>query len=418
MIGADRWRRRGIFALVAAGATLTVAPAASADTYAPNRLGDHAPNGCTQQDCTLREAVTRANHHPGADTIVLRGGKTYDLALANLPHSYDDEDSNATGDLDVKGALTIRSNNGELAAVDANGIDRVFETGTAGAVDVTLNRLLVRGGMLQLPGDPGAGAATDAGRLRIVRSRVGPNTGDAYGGGVGADGATAKLAIVKSTITANQIGNGGGGGLGIVDGAHADLIGSTISHNLVFNSDGGGIFLASSGSLTATNSTITKNEAKFGGGGILATGAGDVRLRSVTVARNNGDANGVGSHGGGLVSISTAFTVRNTIVALNTVSQFGANPDCDGSFISAGRNLFTDLTGCSGFSSPPNIVTATPHLGALQNNGGPTKTIALLAGSQAIDHSGSGAPQTDQRGVKRIRPNDPDPDIGAFERKQ
>jgi hypothetical protein len=39
-------------------------------------------------------------------------------------------------------------------------------------------------------------------------------------------------------------------------------------------------------------------------------------------------------------------------------------------------------------------------------------TVALLKGSKAIDHVGSGAPSHDQRGVKR----DKHPDIGAFER--
>jgi hypothetical protein len=50
----------------------------------------------------------------------------------------------------------------------------------------------------------------------------------------------------------------------------------------------------------------------------------------------------------------------------------------------------------------------------LQNNGGPTQTIALLASSPAIDHiPAANCPATDQRGVSR-RPGERC-DIGAFE---
>ena len=55
------------------------------------------------------------------------------------------------------------------------------------------------------------------------------------------------------------------------------------------------------------------------------------------------------------------------------------------------------------------------RLGSLQDNGGPTKTHALLEGSPAIDSGNDQfAPETDQRGI--IRPRGRSSDIGAFER--
>src|SRR5262249_39184207 len=66
-----------------------------------------------------------------------------------------------------------------------------------------------------------------------------------------------------------------------------------------------------------------------------------------------------------------------------------------------------------------NIVgtTANPidaHLGLLDYNGGPTQTIALFAGSPAIDAGpNSNAPPTDQRGLPRIVNGIID--IGAYE---
>src|SRR5207244_1169013 len=62
------------------------------------------------------------------------------------------------------------------------------------------------------------------------------------------------------------------------------------------------------------------------------------------------------------------------------------------------------------------VGVANPGLGALANNGGPTQTIALLAGSSAIDKGSNtfvSAGTTDQRGLTRIVNGTVD--IGAFE---
>jgi hypothetical protein len=57
-----------------------------------------------------------------------------------------------------------------------------------------------------------------------------------------------------------------------------------------------------------------------------------------------------------------------------------------------------------------------PLLGPLQNNGGPTMTMVLLAGSPAIGQANSAlAPTTDQRGVTRLDLPGELTDIGAFE---
>ena len=59
-------------------------------------------------------------------------------------------------------------------------------------------------------------------------------------------------------------------------------------------------------------------------------------------------------------------------------------------------------------------ITDDPLLGALADNGGPTRTHALLAGSAAVNAGTSaGAPATDQRGV--ARPQGAGVDIGAYE---
>jgi hypothetical protein len=104
--------------------------------------------------------------------------------------------------------------------------------------------------------------------------------------------------------------------------------------------------------------------------------------------------------------------------------------DVQGTFFSEGHNLIGIGVGdgSSGFGAAGDqlgtlISPLDPMLGVLKNNGGPTKTHALLAGSPAIDAGdNAGVPATDQRGSGFPRKKDGNGDglivvdIGAFER--
>jgi hypothetical protein len=85
------------------------------------------------------------------------------------------------------------------------------------------------------------------------------------------------------------------------------------------------------------------------------------------------------------------------------VYTFGSAP------LSEGFNLSSD-NGGGYFTGPGDIINTNPMLGPLADNGGSTKTHALLAGSPAINAGGFGW-QADQRDYPRIG----QPDIGAFE---
>jgi hypothetical protein len=64
----------------------------------------------------------------------------------------------------------------------------------------------------------------------------------------------------------------------------------------------------------------------------------------------------------------------------------------------------------------PNSLPIDPRLGPLADNGGPTRTHALLLGSPAIDAASTpDCPTTDQRGV--LRPQGAACDIGSYERE-
>lgn len=121
-----------------------------------------------------------------------------------------------------------------------------------------------------------------------------------------------------------------------------------------------------------------------------------------------------GSGGGGIYVSGGTLNLNNTIVAGNTTS-LGPNPsDISGTVVSQGHNLVGNTGGVSGLVGS-DLQNVNPLLaGSLADNGGPTKTLALLAGSPAIDAANdSSCVASDQRGV--ARPQGPHCDIGAYE---
>jgi hypothetical protein len=167
------------------------------------------------------------------------------------------------------------------------------------------------------------------------------------------------------------------------------------------------------GTLAINNSTLSGNSGSslFGvshGGGI--SNGGTLTISNSTLSGNSA------SSGGG---ISGSATLQNSIVAN---SLRGGN--CSGTMNSKGYNLSSDAT-CN-FSGPGDMNSISPNLGPLQNNGGPTQTMALLPGSPAID---AGNPtgcadglghllKTDQRGDPRPDAEDIGGcDIGAYEKQ-
>ncbi len=148
----------------------------------------------------------------------------------------------------------------------------------------------------------------------------------------------------------------------------------------------------------------------------------------MTLSNSTITANTAGGRGGGIRNLGAA-NFQNTIIARN---EADTGPDCSssasrgGTLTSLGYNLVGAGTGCpsSAMGDHQTVDPAdvfTPVLGPLQDNGGPTDTHALLAGSPAIDAGNpagctddTGATlTTDQRGV--IRPQGTDCDIGSFE---
>jgi hypothetical protein len=172
----------------------------------------------------------------------------------------------------------------------------------------------------------------------------------------------------------------------------------------------GGMYFGAASELDIRNSTVSENTASGVGGGILwRSGQYHTRLliEATTVAVNHAQT------GGGLYSephypFTTPPDVHSSIIADNTA---GSSPDVFGPVHSLGYNLVQDPGSSSGWTGS-DLLGVDPLLGPLQDNGGPTWTHALLAGSPAI---GAGdralACMYDQRGTLRQGAVD----IGAFQ---
>jgi hypothetical protein len=293
-----------------------------------------------------------------------------------------------------------------------------FQPGLAGTI--SLQGALVIDHDLVIDGPQDAGITVDAGglsRVFVVPAGV-TTTIDRL---TIADGVATPLTPVP---TSNADISGGG----ILNSGTLSLAGCTLTGNSAswrgpsfLIPGGGGVY--SSGVLTVTNCTITGNSAtgRFGGfgGGIASTGT--LTVVNSTIAANSVFSEIVAQPAfGGGISSSNPASLTNTIVARNTTNSgdlASLSPDFSGGVATAFNNLIGVGTpaipdGVSGNKVGTVDQPLDPLLGPLQDNGGPTPTMALLPGSPAINAgTADGAPPTDQRGVPRTGP----PDIGAFE---
>jgi hypothetical protein len=279
---------------------------------------------------------------------------------------------------------------------------------------VTLTGLTIKGG---LGGISNYGSNLTVSACAISNCR-GVSGGGIYNAGtltlsgctISGDSATQGGGIFNAgTLTATNCTLSGdvaiaGGGGGIYNMGQLTARGCTLSGDSATQGGrGGGICVSGSrAQATLTNCTIAGNLAigslssnSGGGGGVYMTGAIVTNLTNCTVSLNQARD----GFGGGIYALSGNgnLNINNTIVAGNYASYGG--PDIYGNW--AGSH---DLIGINAL------------LGPLQNNGGPTQTMAVLAGSPAIGHAdNSKAPATDQRGVTRLDTAGETTDIGAFE---
>lgn len=375
-----------VVALICVSALLALPAAASAADYTVDTTADSAPaaGACSGAagDCSLRQAISKANADTTNDTITVPAGD-YKLTIPGA-----NEDNNATGDLDVNkalGTLTISGAGARSTTIDATGLgDRVLEV-VAGTADISGFTLTGGSPPYSGPVSGDGGAINNDGTLTLSDSTITGNTSPDDGGGVSSSGSTA----VSTTLS-----------------------GDTFTQNTA--AYWGGALDLDNGSATITNTTMTNNTSPDGGGAVDTDTNMTVQFTNDTIADNHTGSTGSLGTGGGIWVAGSNLQFANTIVANNTGAST-STADCAGTPTDQGHNLDTSGT-CFTPSSTNGDVTGNPRLGALQNNGGQTDTLALLDGSPAINAgSNSLCPPIDQRGVTRPQPAGGACDIGAYE---
>ncbi|CAB4563492.1 unannotated protein [freshwater metagenome] len=361
-------------------------------------------------DLTIADVVLSGNYasndggavhlYETAGTVTIRNS-----VISNNVAYYAGGALYASNNLD-RGVLLLNLSNveisGNTAGDDGGGLylDEMITTISNSTIDGNLSY------------SDGGGIDVDGGSLTIIDSTISGNEG-ITGGGIYAEDLNADLEIFNSTISGNRAtsdsepylynGNtfvaGGGGGIYLANGAGAVLVQSTVTAN---SSDAltdavGGIQsvqgrlgpLSTSGSSARRQSNEHKENRSIETS-LSPSAAGDLTLIGSIVAGNDGAD--IGIWDGSVPVVNTEYSVLGAIQTGVTLVDGGGT----------------------------QVGVTDPKLGLLANNGGVTKTHALLAGSPAINAGPNPVPvfdgnEFDQRGVGFARIAFGVADAGAFE---
>jgi hypothetical protein len=379
-----------------------------------------------------------------------------------------------TGSIQVNRSLLIQGPGPDALTIDGAGLDRLFNqtsTGTLALYGMTLRNgfadtfgggCVYSSGSLQLNdsvvrdchvADIASTVPTKGGGVLVHDMFVAINSaildnenysalGKAYGGGAFVRG---PAILDHSTISGNLV-TKASDMLGVAGGIEVDgaltMMYSTLSNNRaqgIPGHEGGMGGLRAMGGATITHSTISGNSTDGGVGGVYLFEP-HAAPNAISDSTISGNVAGLGIGG---VRTLGATTITNSTIAFNveTGASSGAglyvsfgNTDLESTIIAANfsaggvaQNVAVNNTGSlSGANNligsspavtlPPGTIGGDPKLLPLHDNGGPTRTHALRAGSPAQNTGAAGnGVTTDQRGTGFPRVVGIAPDIGAFE---
>jgi hypothetical protein len=372
--------------------------------------------------CSARSLVAAVNAANAASPATLSLPSGCVIKLKDV----DNRDAGPTALPVITGSVTVQGNGATVERHHRRSTPpfRIFDVAPGGSL--TLDSLELGDGRLPRQDTHGGAGIDNRGTLTVSGStffgNIEPSAQGAAGGAIQNSGV---LSVDTSTFTGNRAMEGGA----IFNQNSATITSSTFIQNKA-TVYGGGALLNALGSMSVVGSTFTGNTGP--GGGAIDNDA------TLSVTDSTFSANSAGDTGGGAISNFGPATLSQVTLAGNS-APYGANLDqccggsltlsmtivaggvggdnCGGTPVSdAGYNLDSGAT-CGFSSSNQSISNQDPMLGPLQDNGGPTQTMALSSGSPAIDATPSIAAgcagSQDQRG--ELRPQGTGCDIGAFE---
>lgn len=424
--------------LIATASFVTwLAPSVAADsptiryvaTNGDDNYGGSDANPCTDKNHPCATISQAANYDlewgTGQQTVVKVAPGTYtqnsgpgSLWLCESVEIDGGVDFNNTG----AGPSVVQGVSGDAAIRIPGGECPVPDSGPTGPPVVVLDNLDITGSGTDPGVQVGFGGSVTIDNSTVTNGE--PGVFVDYGGG--------SATIEDSTLSDNV-------NIGAFVSSYNDsltLLRSTVSGTSYDSSWGlppGGVVVAT-GSASIDSSTISGNAGRG-----VAAGLGTVQLLDSTIADTKSSADS--TNGGIVVDAGLAPSVRRatnhrtgqapsglkplvkapaiTVTGSIVGSQAAGVPDCSAPSVDIndqGYNLSSDHT--CGFTGTGDVI-GNPQLGGLADNGGPTETMMLGAGSPARDaipdKSGTCTDehQTDQRGVGR--PINGACDIGAVE---
>ena len=357
------------------GATLVTGSSAEAATFTVSNLNDSGAG-------SLRQAILDSNTTPGADVVTFQSTLSGQITLGSQ--------------LSITDPVQVLGPGANRLTISGNNQSRIFYVHPPGEAPVTIAGLTLTAG--NSAADRGGAIRNKYAQLTVDHVVISNSVATANQSGGGIENEDASLTVRSSTISGNSA-RAGGGIYSIHD--RADVV-------------------------TIQNSTITGNSARYSGGGIMFTNPAGytprIAIGSSTISGNSVTSYASYGGGGGIwLNAVAGSSLLSTIVADNSapigpdIRVFGPSGSLNTAF-----SLIENPSGAA-ITGGPNITAQDPKLLPLADNGGPTPTEALAAGSPAIDQGQASG--EDQRGAPRpfdfagiALAGSNQADIGAYER--
>lgn len=380
---------------------------------------------------TIRDSTISRNRAGFSGGGISNGGNSVATGVMSLTNCVISENHGHAGGGGI-------ANEGQLTITDCTITGNTTDNYGGGIQSVFSIETLVTNSTISGNSGFGGGGINNGGGSRTVLMdcEVSNNTSTGEpsslfpGGGGIVNNEGSEVEIYRSTISGNRANFQAGG---IRNAGTLTIEESTLSENSAAR-EGGGIFNWRQGEAQITNSTLSQNESRDGGGLFNQDSSGRIVFAHCTLTGNTANVDDDGGVGGGIRMSNGMALLHNSIVAGNTRGQGDSADDItnsNGSVEAASSyNLIGDPETAGGLTHGQNgnivgngsggqlNISSILNTG-LANNGGPTRTHVLVAGSPALN---AGTPNFsnpdilyDQRGEGFPRILDGRLDIGAIE---
>jgi hypothetical protein len=361
---------------------------------------------------------TRFAGHRGGTAVYGRGGSTVTATDALFEGNGGVPATSVEGGaiflVDTSGATITRGTFRDNHVTGNGGAISVWNDATATITDSTFSANTS-------DNDGGAINVWNGSEVTIAGTTISGNTSHGDGGGIN-QWNESDLFITTTTLAGNTA-DGNGGAVNQWNQTFLDISRSTVSGNHA--GDKGGAFFAWNNVETGmSNTTVHGNTATTSGGAFQHGNVTTIDMVNSTISGNSAGMGGLLYNDTTPAAGQTFFRFQNSVFAGNTATSgpggcAHSSPAIAFSVGSQGHNV-DDGNTCA-LTAAGDRPSTDAQLGPLQNNGGPTQTRALGAGSAARNlippgsrrRSFAACPTVDQRGFPR--PQEGACDAGAFE---